>query len=282
MTCNLSLGCLLSDLDAETQTRIEEYKKLGDPSKYLSKEKKEAPLFIVKSDQACLFGQKEDPSILTKSQIRQFQEGKIDSPDMYQVYKQLIKDGTNVCQRHITRSYLMGEEDKHSGIFAADLIFVYWSKFPISNKPQKRISLPRQSKSKTPDSRLRTTSRTSQKSLVTKYQYLVCGFALVQEKAYINEFFETIPYVYLDVLCSRREAKLGSVLLQNILDHFNWRNNLRPRDKYKFLEIRALPALVGYYWKRGFQFGSPRFKKPYVLLENEEPADGLHMFVSLS
>lgn len=198
-----------------------------------------APIFRSKATSACL-KIKESPQleILSTNDIK-------DSNPLLQT---LFKQGEDVCQSRISTDYLLGKEDKHYGIFVADRIFIFSSGYRV--KGRRRSNL----------------------------QRVICAYALTQER----EFKNTLParYVYLDVLCSRQNVGLGAMLLKQIFTYYQ-EYNQQERDVTKhfyFIEIRALPSIIPYYLKQGFEFGSPRFAQPYVLLQGETLEDGLHMF----
>lgn len=157
----------------------------------------------------------------------------------------LIREGEEVCRRFIGTSYLKGEESKEYGVLASDRIFLYMNQYVPSKRAKSRT--------------------------------LICAFALTQERFLPSDEGK---YVYLDILCAREGSFLGSPLLSAVLEFYENQNRLNqehPKDKYLFVEIRALPALVDYYVKKGFRWSSPRFKNEVVLLRGEDPSDGLHM-----
>jgi hypothetical protein len=149
----------------------------------------------------------------------------------------LLQQGEEVCQSVIGKRYLQSLEDKNYGVFAASKLFGYVTR---SHPPS------------------------------------LCAFALTQERITPGG----IRYVYLDVLCARKNLKLGTMLFHEVLNHYRKYNegfDKRSSARFQFLELRALPSVVGYYLKQGFRWGSPRFDRLYVLLQGENAEDGLYM-----
>jgi hypothetical protein len=241
-TCPLHPGCLLDDSSISSYLHA-----LTSTKPAPAAETKKKSTLQTKTLTACqktLLHPRLD--ILTRPQLTKAQ------------VQLLLREGENVCRKVISADYLAGEESK-TGLSSVDRLFVYWGSY-------KKV-LPK----------YRTKVVTLKRDPLRN---VVCAFAMTQEKEYNNQQGK-VKYVYLDVLCSRKDIALGSKLLQEVIHFYQLYNERNPEYSFAHMEIRSLPALTQYYQKRGFAWGSPRFSKPYVLLEGEDIRDGLHMYLNL-